>query len=300
MKRCLNPFVPDEKSGIFHDCGKCLPCKIKRRTAWSLRLLHQYTTTPDATFITLTYDDAHLLRSSSLITHAGTLSRHHLQLFFKRLRRRVAKDGRDYTVKYYGCGEYGDETLRPHYHAIVFGVPYLYMRSVINDVWHHGTRNDVSVVTEARIRYVCGYIEKKLFGEKGERAYRDVEPPFQIGSNGLGVEFALKNMDQILYDGALLVGKKGFEIPKVYLDHMAKVNPDKVVVFSEKKKADAAMFGVEWLLENMPEFGGRNWEQLTEYERDAARQWIRDRNAAYYADLVSGLKHKNLKRGDSI
>ena len=43
------------------------------------------------------------------------LKKSDFQKFIKRLRK-------DYDIKYFACGEYGDKTLRPHFHAILFGV----------------------------------------------------------------------------------------------------------------------------------------------------------------------------------
>jgi hypothetical protein len=292
MKRCLNPYAPAEQVGVFFGCGKCLPCKLQRRAEWSLRMLHEYTMSEHTCFITLTYDDRHLMRSASLITHAGTLSKHHFQTFMKRLRRRMTRDGLPGKVRFYACGEYGDLTLRPHYHAILFGVSVQYLKPRINEIWHHGTRNDVSVVTEGRIQYVAGYIDKKLFGEKGERAYRDVEPPFQLCSLGLGVSFALANQDQMLYDAALAVGKAQKKIPRLYLEHIAKYRPDEVEGVRDRIYENARMFSLEKLLEEFPHFGGRSYEQLNAEEREEVARWLRTRNVVYFEDLVSRNKQK--------
>lgn len=298
MTRCLNPYNPPDQPGVYFGCGHCLPCKIKRRSVWSIRMLHEMSTSRDTCFVTLTYDDRHLVRSPSLITHAGTLMKHHLQAFFKRLRRRMLRDGLDCRVKYYACGEYGDVTQRPHYHAIVFGISVPYLRSVLPDIWHHGSRNDVSVVTDQRIRYVAGYIDKKWFGEKGFRAYRDVEPPFQLFSKSLGIDFATRNYEQILYDGMLMIGKSGYRVPKVYLDTIEKRFPEMVDGVRIRLFEQAAMYGLEWLLENFPQFGGRSYDQLDAGERQMVADWVDRDNAAYYTDLVSGIKHKNLVNGE--
>lgn len=59
-------------------------------------------------FATLTYSDDNLPRG-------GSVSPRELQLFFKRLRKRLP-----YKVRYFGCGEYGDRSERPHYHLALF------------------------------------------------------------------------------------------------------------------------------------------------------------------------------------
>ena len=64
---------------------------------------------PHNAYITLTYNDDHLPAN-------GSLQPRDLQLFWKRLRK-----ARTPGIRYYACGEYGDQTARPHYHAIIFG-----------------------------------------------------------------------------------------------------------------------------------------------------------------------------------
>ena len=78
-------------------------------------------------FVTLTYDDDHLPEYNSL-------NYKHFQDFMKRLRK--SHNG----VRFYMCGEYGEDFSRPHYHALClivffltekafhrrFGISYLY------------------------------------------------------------------------------------------------------------------------------------------------------------------------------
>lgn len=62
-------------------------------------------------FITLTYDNNH-------IPADGSIDKRELQLFFKRLRKKI----NPIKIKYLACGEYGEKFGRPHYHACVCGV----------------------------------------------------------------------------------------------------------------------------------------------------------------------------------
>ncbi|AXB22553.1 replication initiation protein [Lynx canadensis associated microvirus CLP 9413] len=49
---------------------------------------------------------------------AYTLAKRDFQLFMKRLRKAFP----DQKIRYFAAGEYGSETFRPHYHAILFGL----------------------------------------------------------------------------------------------------------------------------------------------------------------------------------
>lgn len=63
-------------------------------------------------FVTLTYND-------KALPPDGSLRPLDLQLFIKRLRKRYV--GR--RLRFFACGEYGDNFGRPHYHAIFFNLP---------------------------------------------------------------------------------------------------------------------------------------------------------------------------------
>jgi hypothetical protein len=47
----------------------------------------------------------------------GSLDVSHFQKFMKRLRDRI----KPLKIRFFHCGEYGDLTRRPHYHALIFG-----------------------------------------------------------------------------------------------------------------------------------------------------------------------------------
>ena len=73
-------------------------------------------------FCTFTYDDDHVPRSYYPDPETGeaipslTLCKRDFQLLMKRIRRRFPDD----HIRFFACGEYGSQTFRPHYHAIVF------------------------------------------------------------------------------------------------------------------------------------------------------------------------------------
>lgn len=105
---CSRPF----KQGVMeYGCGQCLPCRINRRRTWTSRLLLEAQQHPFNVFLTLTYSDENF-------PHGGSVVPRDLQLFLKRLRRRIAPS----KVRFFGVGEYGGTTFRPHYHVLLFGV----------------------------------------------------------------------------------------------------------------------------------------------------------------------------------
>lgn len=154
---CKKPY---RKGGAQFGCGQCLPCRFNKARLWTHRIMLESAKHGDATFATLTYRSAD--------GPVGTLVPYHLQRFLKRLRRDWGK-----PIRFFGVGEYGDDSFRPHYHVILFGVPNcLYGRTArdgcdcsscsrIANAWGLGNVYLGSVTAESA-RYVSGYVVKKM------------------------------------------------------------------------------------------------------------------------------------------
>nr|QJB19768.1 MAG: replication initiator protein [Microvirus sp.] len=164
---CLNPFSvrdPTDKTGrtiIDVRCGRCLNCRIVNAYEWSKRLSLELLDHKEASFITLTYNDENLSDQFQI---------RDIQLFFKRLRKRLGK-----KILYYLVGEVGPKTHRLHYHAIIFGYwpsdtilirknPHpLYTSPELESCWKLGNVS-VGAVNQQTINYCSGYITKD-FGQ---------------------------------------------------------------------------------------------------------------------------------------
>jgi hypothetical protein len=174
---CANPFIRDPSGkilkfakvasgeerkalalkGIPFPCGQCLACQINKRRVWTHRMLLESYKHDASCFITLTYTDENLPNGGSL-----ELSKRDVQLFVKRLRKRLAKElGSDLgKFRYYICGEYGPTTGRPHYHGILFGVSAAY-EDIIDEEWGMG-KTEIYPATTETMQYVAGYVTKKI------------------------------------------------------------------------------------------------------------------------------------------
>jgi len=160
---CEFPYV--KGTGEAFPCGKCLPCLVRRKKLWTHRLMLESLTHSANAFVTLTYADEHLPKDLSL--DPATLTG-----FLKRLRSRISPQ----RIRFYAVGEYGDESQRPHYHALLFGYQScLRGRSIystrrpdccsscdrIRDTWGLGYVGLGSVTPES-VGYVVGYIVKNM------------------------------------------------------------------------------------------------------------------------------------------
>lgn len=145
-----------------------------------------------------------------------------LQLFFKRVRKMFPID-----LKQFSCGEYGPSTMRKHYHAIVLGVDFkpwklhgyrdghpIYNSDILSKLWPFGFAT-VDEVNDQDIKYVTGYIRKKLSGPAADVYKRDgLEPPFQLQSKGIGLRYSVDNSVVLYRDLFLRVNGKIRRIPK--------------------------------------------------------------------------------------
>lgn len=148
---CITPFYVNTllEKNIPVPCGKCPPCKARRASGWSFRLMQEEKNASSAHFITLTYDTDFVP-----ITQNGFMSlrKRDIQLFFKRLRKQHSSD---VQIKYYCVGEYGTRTKRPHYHIILFSADI----EKIQPSWQLGAVH-YGAVTGASIGYTLKYMCK--------------------------------------------------------------------------------------------------------------------------------------------
>lgn len=217
-------------------CRQCIGCRLEYSRQWATRLIHETDFHKNAIFLTLTYDEDH-------VPKGGTLNPSHLTTFFKDLRARMDHYGKE-KIKYFACGEYGDRTLRPHYHAALFG-PFSchaedrgrheeepsrsgglqYSHDDISAVWPFGLHR-FSEHTFETAAYVARYVLKKVSGILAPDHYGDRHPEFVRMSKGLGKQH-LQRWKEDVYpaDHIVLPGRGAFMPPPYYDRLLEKVDP---------------------------------------------------------------------------
>lgn len=198
-----------------------MQCRKQNARQWALRLYHEKENYDDSIFLTLTYDDSHLPDNNSLV-------KRDLQLFYKRLRKRLSLDNR--SIRYFSVGEYGDISQRPHYHSIIFGLSLNYTdRNLVIEQWPYCDwnvesirDNSFGVVTPASIQYVTGYIFKKFSGIKEFEEYEALnrKPVFRIMSQGIGRDYVDNNSDYITDLKHLTMHGKHISLPRYYVKRL--------------------------------------------------------------------------------
>ncbi|WP_373033916.1 hypothetical protein [Sulfurovum sp.] len=173
--RCLNP-QNFQKDGNYIGCGGCMPCRINRQKEWFTKLMLETKTFPNPVFVTLTY-------SPENIPPLQSLNKRDLQNFFKRFRRNLDYITKGHKIRYFGVGEYGSQTERPHYHAIIYNIDLALAEKLVKKSWKLG-HSQTGAVKKGGIRYVTGYTLKKMTSEKDyeKKSYPPRVPEFSIMS----------------------------------------------------------------------------------------------------------------------
>lgn len=161
---------------ITYPCGRCPECVKAKINSWLFRLNKELEISTTPLFITLTYDEKSVPRTSA---GRKTLRKRDVQLWLKRLRKEYAKISKKRVV-YYLCGEYGSRTGRPHYHAIMFNMD---CPELIDRTWQNGF-TDYSVLGKNGARYVLKYMSKQR-AKKSD----SFEPEFSLMSKKIGSNY---------------------------------------------------------------------------------------------------------------
>jgi len=205
-------------------CGQCSGCRLARSRQWAVRIMHESKLHEKSCFVTLTYNDENLP-----LTEQGlpTLDKTHFTLFMKRLRKKYGKG-----IRYFQCGEYGENFFRPHHHALIFGYDFmdkqlfscragvsLYHSLDLEKLWPYGF-STIGTVTFDSACYVARYIMKKQTGKDAEAHYQGREPEYITMSRrpGIGRLFYDKYKDDLYnYDKCVVVNNFILKPPKYYL-----------------------------------------------------------------------------------
>lgn len=162
---CRHPFI---SQGMPFPCGQCMPCRLQKRRHWTHRILLEAGEYKQNAFVTLTYADETMPR---LDDGRGTLLPADLQKWLKRIRERIAP----VQIRFFGVGEYGNKTQRPHYHVALFNYPPCWRLSgshftdghccsncdLILDTWKLGHVHSGRISVRSA-QYIASYTTKKM------------------------------------------------------------------------------------------------------------------------------------------
>lgn len=209
-------------------CGRCIGCKLERSRQWAVRCVHESQMWEENCFITLTYNDENL-------PPEGTLVMEHFQKFMKRLR----KKHNDKLIRFFHCGEYGEERGRPHYHACLFNFDFqdkvlhkvsngqrYYKSQELEKLWGMG-HCIIGDVTFESAAYVARYITKKITGEKAKDHYDGLKPEYCTMSRrpGIGSDWFDQYMEDVYSGDFVMIRGKKVKPPKYYNRKYEEIKP---------------------------------------------------------------------------
>ena len=244
-------------------CGKCTGCRLARSRDWAIRCSHEADSHACNSFLTLTYNAANLPKY-------GTLVPQDMRKFLGRLRDHL----KPHRIRFFGCGEYGDQLSRPHYHICLFGFDFgadrvlfkrtrnghgLYISPFLTKTWGkgHAVIGDLTFESAA---YTARYVMKKQGGDNAPFHYAALDysdgsiysrvPEFvrmslgrKDGPKGLGEQWIEKYWKDVYpSDEVTLLTPKGlkrWKPPRYYDKWLEKNQPD---VYREVKR-NRILFG---------------------------------------------------------
>ena len=245
------------KERVTIPCGKCLGCMQEKRDSWVFRIKEEYKICKGALFVTLTYSEE---KVPLTIDGIQTLYKRDAQLYLKRLRASIERGEAKYQpirdnslkglkmpkIRYYLVGEYGENTLRPHYHAVIFNVP---RSSHVTQSWSKFNNKKqkfeplgyvhIGHVSGASINYIAKYVIKtsKHFNDLKDLR---VEPEFSIMSKGIGKNYMERTG---MYHKKTLItfvksDSKKLKLPRYYSDKIFNDNQKETIKQNNQKYAD--------------------------------------------------------------
>jgi len=259
---CIRPLKrPRQEFG----CGQCLPCRINRRREWTARIALESLAFRESSFVTLTYSDEHLPANNSLSN----------------------ADWRAFTkgigVRYFGVGEYGERTHRPHYHLVLFDTSAAAAHDLCATRWQKGFFSVRPFVFE-HAAYVASYVVKKLTKVGDERLELGQLPEFArmsrrpgIGVSGLGawLDFYRSGRGRSLASGDLdvssfsRIGGRSFPVGRYLRDRLR----DAAAVPSDDPRRTWRRESAYRAQQASPEFvKAREAKRVCQYEHLKARE----------------------------
>ena len=167
-------------------CGQCLGCRLDHALMWATRICHEASLHVDNhgnSWVTLTYREKHdandqQYRAGHYVPDDFSLQPSHVSKFIRALRKRLPQ-----KIKYFYCGEYGDENGRPHYHICLFNVSfddqqlwkddegfYTYTSRTLDELWPYGFAT-VAELNYETAAYTARYSLKKITGKMADEHY---------------------------------------------------------------------------------------------------------------------------------
>lgn len=244
-------------------CGQCIGCRLDYSREWATRIMLEAKQWKNNWFITLTYNDENLPYRARVNTETGELMEsaplcpEDLQLFMKRLRKHWSDKYKHQNIRFYACGEYGEENGRPHYHIAIFNLPLQpkalkwYKRNEqyqtiwtcpeLEEIWGMGFVT-VGALTYQSAAYIARYMCKKQKGKDQKEYYEmlGLTPEFSRMSLKPGIGAAAYKKEYYEKDYIQMPDGRQVKPPK-YFERMFEEDGGNLKAIKEQRKAAATL-----------------------------------------------------------
>lgn len=236
---------------MYVSCGQCIGCRLQSAREWAIRSVHEASLHEENCFVTLTYNDHNLPFDMGIHKRV-------VQKFLKRLRYHESPK----KIRYLGCGEYGEDSQRPHYHFLLFGhdfkdkTPFgknLFISESLAYLWPFGF-STVGQVNYKTAAYVGRYVTKKLTGKVAEGHYVRGPVDYSTGEQievskewlmcslkpAIGDLWFDKYKHEVFPDDFVVIDGKKMKPPRRYLKLLKRTHPEIVekVLWNRRKHAE--------------------------------------------------------------
>lgn len=206
-------------------CGRCDGCRLERSRQWAVRCVHEQALHKRSCVITLTYDNDNCPSD-------GSLRYRDFQLFMKRFRKFAAC-----RLRFFVCGEYGEDFGRPHFHACIFGFDFqdklpwkvsggrakLWRSRSLEMLWPFGY-SSIGELNFESAAYIARYCLKKVTGaaatdhylDKSTGVVREAEFIHMSLKPGIGRGWIDKFESDVYPEGRVVVNGRKCKPPKYY------------------------------------------------------------------------------------
>lgn len=240
-------------------CGNCDECRARKSAEWGMRGAHEASLYEDNIFVALTYNDEQLPPDGQLVKPDA-------QRFIQRTRDRRRRHPNDIEgdhsqpIRYMTCGEYGEQSGRPHYHFMLFNCGFpdgkrvahnngneLYESDILTSLWSDkdgsplGIANYGIATPGKAAAYIAKYTSKGW--NKGTRCNADgveLPPQFMHMSTKppIGHAWLAQYKDDLKH--GYIVDDTGTKrnIPRAYLKMLTKREPEYVQEILARRDAE--------------------------------------------------------------
>lgn len=237
-------------------CGHCEECNKQRARGWAFRILKEAELYEENYFISFDYNDEHLPYSEKGF---NTLVKDTISKFNKKLKTYLKRAAKPSNFRFYGIGEYGDRTYRPHYHVMYFNLHLddlkfhyisngnlFFTSEFLQNLWKDENGEighvDIGLIGVGSACYIARYCDKKQDRTKQEKLIMSnmLQPEFSVMSRRPGIgSYYLDKLKNDFENQVFTLYSNGneFSIPIYYKKKLQDiVSPEALKCYEDRNK----------------------------------------------------------------